>query len=264
MMDFLETTRGIQIAYEVVGEGPLLLLVHGFASNYHTNWVRSRVADRLMGAGYRTAMLDLRGHGHSSRPHDPQAYGPEAFFFDLRTLLDAIGTHQVGMVGYSFGARLVVGYAPRDPRVAAAVLGGVGGKFLGPSSPGSEEEAAEHEATAAAMEAPDPASLAPGRPRRFRIWAEAAGADLAALAALQRCLVSWPHFPLSDLKVPTLVISGDQDDLAGDPQELASLLPNARAAVVPGNHMNAVISPRFAEEVARAMSSLQGGLSWKT
>ncbi len=56
---------GVEISYEVVGEGPPVLLLHGFTSDAMTNWVRTGIVYALVTASFQTMMYDARGHGKS-------------------------------------------------------------------------------------------------------------------------------------------------------------------------------------------------------
>jgi pimeloyl-ACP methyl ester carboxylesterase len=54
---------GVTIHYEVFGDGPPIVLVHGFASSLKDNWVQTGWVKRLESAGRRVVALDCRGHG---------------------------------------------------------------------------------------------------------------------------------------------------------------------------------------------------------
>ena len=58
------------------------------------------------------------------------------------------------------------------------------------------------------------------------------------------------HELVDAFAMPTLVVCGDQDDDNGSAAELASVLPNARYAEVPGTHMSSVTKPEFGEAIA--------------
>ena len=64
---------GIPIAYMDEGDGPAVLLIHGFASNHRVNWVSTSWVRDLVAAGRRVIAFDNRGHGESGKPHDPDA-----------------------------------------------------------------------------------------------------------------------------------------------------------------------------------------------
>ncbi|MBO0714752.1 MAG: alpha/beta fold hydrolase [Acidimicrobiales bacterium] len=242
-------TDGTIVGFLDRGQGPAVLLLHGFAANAGVNWERSGVIGALADAGYRVLAADLRGHGRSGTPHQPEAYGAARFVDDATGLLDHLGLGAAAIVGYSLGSRVAMLAAAADPRFRAVVLGGAGARSM--TDP--DEQTAE--SLAAAMEAPR-ASEVSGRGRAFRSFAEATGSDLVALAALQRALPSWPAPVPAGIRVPVLVVAGTNDDLAGPPGPLAERFPNGQAATVPGNHMNAVTNRAFAEAVVGFLDRL--------
>ncbi|MCL4241634.1 MAG: alpha/beta fold hydrolase, partial [Dehalococcoidia bacterium] len=69
------SSDGVSINYIDEGQGPPIVLVHGFASSLHGNWRATGIADALVTSGRRVVALDCRGHGRSGKPHDPEAYG---------------------------------------------------------------------------------------------------------------------------------------------------------------------------------------------
>ena len=62
-MPFLTVPGPLNLAYEVLGEGPPIVLVHGFASNRGINWRAPNWYDALTKAGRQVIALDVRGHG---------------------------------------------------------------------------------------------------------------------------------------------------------------------------------------------------------
>ena len=64
---------GVEIAYETTGEGPPILLIHGFASNGRVNWWDTGWVKTLVEAGRRVITFDHRGHGHSEKLYDSAA-----------------------------------------------------------------------------------------------------------------------------------------------------------------------------------------------
>ena len=71
MTKFAQGNDGVCIAYEIVGEGEPVVLVHGFASDRVQNWRAPGWYQTLNGSGYQVIALDCRGHGESDKPHDP-------------------------------------------------------------------------------------------------------------------------------------------------------------------------------------------------
>jgi pimeloyl-ACP methyl ester carboxylesterase len=125
---------------------------------------------------------------------------------------------------------------PVEGRTRSLVLGGVGAR-----RPRSREA---RDRIAASLEAPSGAVAGEGPAERaFREFATRGGNDLAALAAVQRA--TNPRGDLRAIHVPTLVVAGEEDNLAGSPGELAEMIPGATAQVVPGNHLSAVGRPEF-------------------
>lgn len=232
------TVDGLTIAYDDVGprEGRAMLLVHGFASNRIEGWKRTGWYAAIERRGQRCVALDLRGHGESSKPHDPAAYERAALVSDVTGLMDHLSLGDVDLFGYSMGARVSLSLALSQPGpVANLILGGVGHRLLEPSRGGGE-------VMARAMEADEPESIPEPMLRSFRQFADEQGEDRKALAACVRA----PSAPLTPeelfaLSIPTLVVAGARDGLAGDPQLLADQIRGGRAVTLAGcDHFNAI------------------------
>lgn len=224
------------------GDGPPALLLHGFAADHRANWVAPGIVDALVAAGRRVIALDARGHGESDKPHDPAAYENDAMARDARGLLDHLGVGRVDVIGYSMGALVATRFVPDEPRARSCVLGGIGGRIRGArgfSEGGRAAIAAALEATEGSFVASRPAA------RAFRLFADHTGADRLALAAIQRAATPGTPTRFHAIRVPTLVIAGDRDQLAGSPQALADRIPGAIARVVKGTHLGAVADPAF-------------------
>ncbi len=78
---------GLTLSYHEAGSGRPVVLLHGYISTALETWVRSGVADGLRAAGRRLIMPDMRGHGHSARPHEPSGYPPDALVGDVEALI---------------------------------------------------------------------------------------------------------------------------------------------------------------------------------
>ncbi len=241
----LVTRDGVELVFDLVGEGPTVLLHHGFAADARVNWEQPGIVAALAERGRRVVALDARGHGRSGKPHDPAAYGGSAMVEDCRELLERLGLEAVDVVGYSMGGRVAALLAAREPRVRCAVLGGVSRRLL--DRAGADQEAASgtwFTAIADALEAEDPATVVDPVARGFRAFAERTGADRHALAAIQRAAPP-PSVDLGAIRCPVLVLAGDRDELVGDPAVLARAVPGAELAVVQGDHLGAVLDPAF-------------------
>jgi pimeloyl-ACP methyl ester carboxylesterase len=224
--------------------------VHGFAADHRVNWVAPGVVDALVGAGRRVIALDARGHGQSDKPHDPAAYENDAMARDARGLLDHLGVTEVDVIGYSMGALVSTRVVPDEPRTRSCVLGGIGGRVKGGRGFSPEQRAQISEA----LETEDPKVIERPAWRAFRRFADSTGADRHALAAIQRAATPEARTRLDEIRVPTMVIVGDDDTLAGSPQDLADRIPGAIAKTITGTHLGAVADPEFARSIVGFVS----------
>ena len=100
-MPSFSPTSGIDIAYDDIGGADLraVVLVHGFSSNRHEGWKRTGWYAALNQRRERLIALDLRGHGESTRSHDPADYGHAAMAGDIVALMDHLGLARANLVG---------------------------------------------------------------------------------------------------------------------------------------------------------------------
>jgi pimeloyl-ACP methyl ester carboxylesterase len=248
-----KTFDGLEISYREQGTGPPVLLLHGFAANAQMNWVAPGIFGAVVDAGFRAIAPDARGHGESGRPHDPAAYEDDAMARDVSALLDHLALERVAAVGYSMGAMTTWISAARDSRIHAAVLGGIGGNLVKPPSDGAMDRGA----IADALEAGDGDAAESPVARAFRRFAESTGADLKALAAVQRANHS-RRMPEGKLEIPILVVVGKEDVLAGGAEPLAAAHARARAVTVPGDHLSAVGEPALLDAIVSFLREVHG------
>ncbi|MFD0373400.1 alpha/beta fold hydrolase [Streptomyces sp. NPDC059071] len=103
----------VTLDVEVGGEGPTVLLVHGFPDS-HDLWRHQIPA--LNAAGYRTVAPTLRGFGGSDRPEGgPEAYHPAKHVGDMVQLLDRLEIDRVHLVGHDWGSGIVQGFTQALP-----------------------------------------------------------------------------------------------------------------------------------------------------
>jgi pimeloyl-ACP methyl ester carboxylesterase len=227
----------VEIAYldEGEGEGDPIVLVHGFASTKEVNWVQPGWVTTLMRDGRRVIALDNRGHGVSSKLYDPSAYHSATMAEDVRALLDHLKIERADVMGYSMGARITAYLAVKHPeRVRTAIFGGLGIKLV--------EGVGLPETIADALEAPSLDDVSDPTGRVFRIFADQTKSDLRALAACIRgSRQTLSRAEVASISAPVLVAVGTRDQVAGSAQELAALIPGARALDIPDrDHMLAV------------------------
>lgn len=238
------SSNGVEIAYEVRGEGDPVLLIHGFASNAATNWVNTSWTKFLTDNGFRAITIDNRGHGASQKLYEPEAYAAPIMAEDARALLDHLGIPRADVIGYSMGARITAFLALAHPeRVRSAVFAGLGANMIrGVGAP---------DPIAAALLADDPSSITNESARGFRTFADQTKSDRRALAA---CIMGPREriaaAQLAELRVPVLVAVGTEDKIAGSAKPLAEAIPGAQVLDIEGrDHMKAVGDRAFKEGV---------------
>ena len=115
---------GVTLAVQDEGEGPPVLLIHGFPDS-HRLWRHQVPA--LTGAGKRVIAPDLRGLGDSDKPPEVADYGIRHSVSDMLALLDALEIERAQVVGHDFGAVVAWGLAAFAPervdRLAALSVG---------------------------------------------------------------------------------------------------------------------------------------------
>ncbi len=109
-------TNGIEINYEIAGEGPWVVLSHSLACNLHM-WDEQMAG---LTKKYKVLRFDTRGHGLSSAPPGP--YTLEQMADDVKGLLDALGIKQAHWVGLSMGGMIGETFALKYPGVFQSMV----------------------------------------------------------------------------------------------------------------------------------------------
>ena len=108
--------NGIEIVYQIFGEGQPLLLIHGLGSSGR-DWERQITA---FSHHYQVIVFDVRGHGNSAKPSGP--YSVPLFALDCAELLKAIGVDHAHVVGISMGAMIALQLAVDFPEVVKSLV----------------------------------------------------------------------------------------------------------------------------------------------
>lgn len=228
----------VDIAYVDEGEGRPVLLIHGFGSNHHVNWVGPGWIDTLTRSGRRVIAPDNRGHGASTKLPDPSDYHTRLMAGDAAALLDHLAVRHAVVMGYSMGARIAAFLAlARPDLVDAVVLGGLGIHLVdGGGLPTT---------IADAMEAPALSDVTDPMGRMFRAFADQTGADRRALAACIRgSRQTLAPVDAARITQPVLIAIGTADRIAGSAADLAALLPDATVLDIPGRDHNPAVGDR--------------------
>src|SRR5262252_6952461 len=104
---------GVKIYYEVHGDGPPLILTHGYSST-SAMWNGQVTA---LSRNHKLVLWDMRGHGQSDYPDDPAAYSEAATVGDIAALLDAVGARRAIVGGLSLAF-----YRAHPERVSALLI----------------------------------------------------------------------------------------------------------------------------------------------
>jgi pimeloyl-ACP methyl ester carboxylesterase len=239
----------VEIAYLEEGAGDPILLIHGFASSAKINWVDTGWVRHLAREGRRVIAMDNRGHGQSSKFHDPAQYGAPVMAEDARRLLDHLNIARADLLGYSMGCRISAFLTLAHPeRARSLIFGGLGANMVRPMAGTGP--------IATALEAPSIDDVTNATARTFRAFAEQTHSDLKALAA---CIRS-SRDPITaealrTIRCPILVAVGTDDVIGGSAQGLADLVPGAEAFAIEGrDHMKAVGDRSFKDAVSDFLS----------
>jgi pimeloyl-ACP methyl ester carboxylesterase len=233
----------VELAYHELGEGRPVVLLHGLFSDALTNWIKFGTAERIASAGFRMIMPDLRAHGLSGKPHEPENYPKGILARDLRELIGHLGLSEFDLGGFSLGSRTTVEGVGEGLRPGRAVLGGAGLEGL-------RNWKRRKNFFLEAIELFD--HVQRGDPHWLSIqFMKSQHVDRVAAALLlesfEDAFMEW----LDAFTMPTLVICGDHDDDNGSAEELANILPNAVFHEVPGTHMSSVTKPEFSEAIGQ-------------
>ena len=243
----VQLSDGVTLAYIDTGSptGPPVVLIHGYTDNAR-DWVPVLP---YLSKRFRLILVDIRGHGKSSKPEC--CYTRLDFAYDIKLLLDALSIQRADVIGHSLGsviAQTVAEYWPeRTDRVV--LISSTGGRPPGSTAPPQFDYAAEIRKLKDPIDPDSPFMIAwwdsptPVNPdfiRRQR--QDAAAIPLKVwLAVLDEALPSATAYvdlqsTLPRLKAPTLLIWGSKDPIMEEPlrKTLRDALPGAQVKVFEG------------------------------
>ena len=227
---------GTTISYHELGEGPVVILLHGFSGNADLNWFQPGIAQKIAAAGYRVIAPDLRGHGASQVPDDPKSWPSDAIARDQIALTAHIGEVPYATVGYSMGAITALRFHLLSRNTGRLILGGIG------DSVADEFNTDRNTAFRSAIEAAIAGETTPAA-KAILARAKATGGTLQGYLGALSARTYTPTDLLATFNVSTLVLSGDKDLDNGSGPALAAEIPNARYTQLTGTHLTAVLDP---------------------
>jgi Predicted hydrolases or acyltransferases (alpha/beta hydrolase superfamily) len=240
----------VKIAYHVAGDGPGLLLTHGFGSSSHM-WESNVEA---LSAHHTVVTWDLRGHGESDYPENQDLYRPELVVEDMRSIMRECGFNWFTPVGMSVGGYLSLLYAVSHPdTLESLILVDAGPGFRDDDARAKWNDFAEND-RARRFEELGVAALEEGRSEfRRDVHKGAAGLARAARGFLTQYDSSVIE-GLATIVVPTLVVAGVNDHaFLRSCHYIAKKIPGAQLVEIPnaGHASNIDNAPFFNDAVSR-------------
>jgi pimeloyl-ACP methyl ester carboxylesterase len=226
---------GVKIHYEVAGDGPALILTHGYSSTAQM-WA-GQIAP--LAAHFKVITWDMRGHGASDYPLDQSAYSEEATVADMAALLDAVGAKDAIVGGLSLGGYMSLAFNATHPERTRALL-------IIDTGPGYKNDQARDGWNANAIKRAErfeaPISEGGGLPDPAKLGAEvrlARHRDATGLARAARGMLTQKNArvieSLPTVAVPAVVIVGAEDaPFLAASDYMAAKIPGARKVVIEG------------------------------
>jgi pimeloyl-ACP methyl ester carboxylesterase len=246
-MPFATTDDGVKLYYEETGSGTPLLFIHEFAGDYRSWELQVREFSRR----YRCVAYNARGYPPSDVPDHTEAYSQARAVADAVAVLDHLGIDKAHVVGLSMGGFCTLHLGLRHPdRARSLVVAGCG---YGAQPDKIDRFRSESEANARTFDV-DPAAAAAAYalgPARVQFqnkdprgWAEfvqqlsqhsgPGSAHTLRGVQMRRPSLYELTAELAEMRVPTLVVTGDEDEGSLDPDlMLKRTIPSAALAVLP-------------------------------
>ena len=247
---------GVNIHYEVHGDGPPLLQTHGYSS---TTAMWHGQIDALA-KDHKLILSDMRGHGQSDYPDDPRAYSEALTVGDMAAILDAVGTERAIIGGLSLGGYMSLAFYRTHPGRARALL-------IIDTGPGFKKDDAREAWNKRARDTADrfdreglEALKSASRERSTVSHRDATALALAARGMLTQRDARVIEL-LPDIKVPSLIVVGaDDTPFLAASDYMAAKIPGAQKAVIPaaGHAVNIDQPEAFVDAVVPFLKNLPG------
>jgi pimeloyl-ACP methyl ester carboxylesterase len=218
---------GVRIHYEVEGNGPPLILQHGFSQSLADWRIAGYVA--ALRDHRRLILVDARGHGNSDKPHEAAAYTVDHYAADIVAVLDALNLERADYWGYSMGGWIGFGMAKHAPeRLRALILGRR--HAYGRTVPQGLPDGRDPECFFTSFFSSIGLDFAaqPAEQREALL-----GLDTLALAAARQGRPSLEHL-LPTMTIPTLLYAGVADSVFAQVEKSAKAISNCAFVAVPG------------------------------
>lgn len=238
--------NGVELHYEVTGEGFPVVFSHEFAGDYRSWDPQVNAFARL----YQCITYNHRGFPPSSVPEDPEAYSQDLLIEDLRALLQHLGIAPAHVVGLSMGGNVALNFALRYPEMCrGVVVAGCGGgsthherferdidqvvELLMTKGMGAFAEVYSVGASRLPFRRKDPKGWAEFREQLAEHSALGSALTMQGVQRRRPGIFALKEH-LNRLAVPTLVLIGDEDEPCVDPGVFMKReIPSAGLVVIP-------------------------------
>ncbi len=268
--------NGITLYYEEAGEGRPLVFVHEFAGDCRSWNLQMRFFSRR----YRAIAFNARGYPPSDVPEDPGAYSQDRAVEDIRGLLDVLGIPKAHVCGLSMGGYATLHFGLRHPdRAFSLVVAGAGYGSVASDRAKFHQDA---ELTARRFEEEGMAKTADlyaKGPTRVQFmdkdsvgWREfhrqlAEGSARGHALTLRGVQKTRPSIfdlgdPMEKLTLPTLIVTGDEDEPCLEPALfMKRKIPTAGLVVLPksGHTINLEEPEAFNRAVLDFLTAVDAG-----
>jgi pimeloyl-ACP methyl ester carboxylesterase len=245
---------GVNIYYEVHGEGPPLILTHGYSST-SAMW-QGQIAP--LSQRHKLVLWDMRGHGQSDYPPDPNAYSEALTVADIAALLDEVGAGSAIVGGLSLGGYMSLAFYRAYPARVRALL-------IIDTGPGFKKDEAREAWNRRALDTADRLERdglfvlkSASRERSTVEHRDAQGLALAARGMLTQRDARVIEL-LPQIKVPSLIVVGaDDTPFLAASDYMAAKIPGAKKVVIPqaGHAVNIDQPQAFIDAVLPFLANL--------
>lgn len=111
-------SNGVKLHYVTQGEGPLMLMLHGFPEFWYS-W-RHQIPE--FAKDFKVVALDLRGYNLSDKPHDPGAYTMEELVTDVEGVIQELGYDRCVLAGHDWGGAIAWNFAHAHPDMVERLI----------------------------------------------------------------------------------------------------------------------------------------------
>jgi pimeloyl-ACP methyl ester carboxylesterase len=221
---------GVHIYYETHGEGPVILLTHGYSAT--AGMWKGQIAP--LSQHHKLVLWDMRGHGQSDYPEDQSQYSEQATVADMLALLDEVGAKRAIVGGLSLGGYMSLAFYRAHPERVSSLL-------IIDTGPGFKNDQAREAWNTYALETADRFERQGLEPLQSASAERATAAHRSAdgLARAARGMLTQRDDRvmriLPEIKAPSLIVVGGEDKpFLNASDYMAAKIPGSRKVVIPG------------------------------